>query len=113
MQGQEIVDFIAAHTDMTARELATATGVSKSTIYGICYRNNIKIKTALYIPKSTKQKTVYSRAQCRNRPQSCFSCTNPDCICADKCTPLETAYGFIGTGEGFEGMKMKVIKGGK
>ena len=109
MTDQKLIDFCKNHTEMTVKEIAKATHNTNAKIYGICRRYGAKIKTRAYISGEAKQKKDISRVQCKNRPLSCFNCTNEDCICSDKCTPLETAYAFIGTGDS-EGVKIKALE---
>jgi hypothetical protein len=83
---------------MTAREIAQETGEKIGTVYSVAFKNKIELKRSQNF--STKlPKGRYDREQCKGRPQSCFTCTNPECICRDKCTPTESAFLFLGVGD--------------
>lgn len=97
-KSDKILTFIQTHEPMTAREIAQETGEKIGTVYSVALKNKIVLKRSpnisVKLPKGN-----YDREQCKGRPQSCFNCTNPECICRDSCTPKESAFLFLGVGD--------------
>lgn len=89
---QELIDYIRAHyQDMSALEMSKATGENISRIYGIGYALNIR-----FIKKRTQRPNADF---CRDRPECCYNCPLPECVCNENLSDGEAAYLFIGHGD--------------
>ena len=89
---QELIDYIIAHQqDMSALEMSRATGENISRIYGIGYSLDIR-----FITRRNKRPDADF---CKNRPESCYNCPLPECVCNENLSDGEVAYLFIGHGD--------------
>ena len=92
LERQDLIDYIIAHQhDMSALEMSRATGENISRIYGIGYSLHIR-----FIKRRTQRP---SAGFCRDRPESCYNCPLPECVCNENLSDGEAAYLFIGHGE--------------
>ena len=90
MTRRELDAYVLDHyKTMTVRQMSKATGETVSRIYCSCYRQEVKAK-------SRKHRT--DRTVCSNRPESCYNCPYPECVCNGSVTESEGAYLFAGLG---------------
>ncbi len=89
---QELIDYIIAHQqDMSALEMSRATGENISRISSIGYSMNIR-----FVKKRTQRPNADF---CRDRPECCYKCPLPECVCNESVTENEAAYLFAGIGK--------------
>lgn len=100
---QELIDYIIAHQqDMSAREMSRATGETINRIYGIGYSLGIRF---------VKRRSVRPNADfCRDRPECCYKCPLPECVCNESVTENEAAYLFAGIGKDENKIREKLNK---
>ena len=92
LEREQLIDYIVKHkNDMSALEMSRATGETINRIYGIGYALNIRF---------IKRRSVRPSADfCRDRPESCYNCPLPECVCNENLSDGEAAYLFIGHGD--------------
>lgn len=103
LEREQLIDYIIEHQlDMSAREMSRATGENISRIYGIGYSLNIRF---------IKRRSVRPNADfCRDRPESCYNCPLPECVCNESVTENEAAYLFAGIGKDENKIREKLNK---